>query len=77
MSADPRDPHEHLQLIVEPGGGVVLDVLGSHHELGDALAVAEQSEVSQVLDPGTVEVRHVAAVVDDPLRVSLVKARRG
>ncbi len=38
---------------------------------------SQQAEVAQVLDPGAVEVGHVAAVVDDPLGVGLVEPDPG
>ena len=73
-AAELLDPHEHLDLVVEAGGGVVLDVLGPHHELGPAGDAGQLADPAQILDPGAVEVGHVAAVVDDPLGVRLVES---
>ena len=72
-SADPRDAGVDLELVVEAGGREVLDVVRAHDEVAPALAV-EQPEGAEVLDAGEVEVRVVAPVVDDALRVGVREA---
>src|SRR5207237_5949263 len=66
---DPGNAAEHLDLVVEDGRSEVLDGVRTHDELPAVLAVVQQAEPAQVLDPGEVEVRVVTAVVDDALRV--------
>ena len=70
---DVRDPDVDLELVVEAGRREVLDVVRAHHELAAGLPV-EKPEGAQVLDAGEIEVRVVAAVVDDPLRVRVREA---
>src|SRR5207247_1751017 len=69
----------HLDLVVEHGRREVLDGVRPHHEVA-AVDGAEQAELPEVLDPGQVEVRVVAAVVDDALGVRVgepdARARR-
>ena len=64
---DPAHAHERLDQVVESGGRVVLDRRGAHHEL--AALGSEPSEMAVVLRACVVEVRQVAPVVDDALRV--------
>ena len=66
---EPLDADEALEEVVEPRGRVVLDVRGAHHELG--AVEAEAAEVPVVLGARVVEVREVAAVVDDALGVGV------
>ncbi len=66
---DPLDAHEDLQQIVEPRARDVLDVDRAHREVD--VTEVHASEVTMVLGASDVEVRHVAAVVDDPLCVGL------
>ena len=66
-AADPADPYERLDEIVEAGWCVVLDRGCAHHEL--AARCREAAEVPVVLRPRVVEVREVATVVDDALRI--------
>jgi hypothetical protein len=73
-SADPARPHEHFQEVVEAGGRMVLDGGGAHDELALAHVALEEPEVTQVFDPGEVEVGEVAAVVDDALGVGIGEA---
>ena len=75
--AEPADACEDLQLVVEAGRRRILDVLSPHHEVGRARRRREEVEMAQVLDPGTVEVGHVATVVDDPLGIRLVESNAG
>src|SRR5205823_1740516 len=67
---DLRDPDADLELVVEPGGGQVLDVVSSHHELAERVPV-EEAERAEPLRAREVEVRVVAPVVDDTLRVCI------
>ena len=67
---DPRDPDVDLELVVEAGGGEVLDVVGPHDEVALGFPV-QQPEQPVVLDAREVEVRVVPAVVDDPLRIGV------
>ena len=46
----------------------------SHHELPRARPLVLHSQMAVVLDACEVEVRHVSAVVDDPLRVGIGEA---
>ncbi len=67
-ASDPGDSHEDLDLVVEPRGREVLDVVRAHDEVAAGVPV-QHAEQAVVLDPREVEVGGVAAVVDDPLRV--------
>jgi hypothetical protein len=72
---DAGEADEHLDEVVEHGGRVVLDGARAHDELVARIAVhPEEPEVAQVFDPGRVEVRQVAAVVDDALGVGVGEA---
>src|SRR3989441_1435238 len=75
--ADPLDAHVDLDRIVEACGRVVLDRHCAHDELSVARLGPEHVEVPVVLDPRQIEVRHVAPVVDDPLRVGVREADAG
>ena len=68
-ATDPRDVCEDLDLVVEPRGREIFDIVGAHHELAAAAPVVQEAETAQVLDARKVEVGVVAPVVDDPLRV--------
>ena len=74
-AAEPRNPDEDFEQVVETGGREVLDVRGAHHELVVGLEL-QQTEMSVVLDPSEVEVGGVTAVVDDALRVRVREADR-
>src|SRR5262249_10880324 len=67
-ATDSCDAAEHLDLVVEHRRREILDRVRTHDELRSVLVPAEQVEPAEVLDPGQVEVRVVAAVVDDSLR---------
>ena len=71
---DPAGAREHLEQVVEAGRCLVDDVAGPHHELRVAGLLVEEAEVAVVFDPGVVEVREVAAVVDDPLGIRVGEA---
>src|SRR4029079_14632310 len=58
---------EALEQVVEAGRRVVLDARSAHHEL--RAVHAQTAEVPVVLRSRVVEVRQVAAVVDDALRI--------
>ena len=55
-------------------GRLVLALRPAHHELEPGRQRVQQAEVALVLDARAVEVREVAAVVDDRLGVGLVEA---
>ncbi len=65
--ADAAHADERLDQVVEPGGRVILDRGRAHDELPPCYL--RSAEVPVVLGSGVVEVREVAAVVDDALRV--------
>ena len=67
--AEPADTDEALEELVEACGRVVLDVRGAHDVLGPV--DPHVAEMPVVLGAGVVEVRQVAAVVDDALRVGI------
>src|SRR5437016_1075473 len=54
--AYPADAHEYLELVVEPGRCVVLDVLRPHHELRIRRLACEHAKITEVLDAGAVEI---------------------
>ena len=64
------DARVHLELVVEPSGREVLDVVRAHHEVA-AAPVVQEPEAAEVLDAREVEVRVVAAVVDDSLGIGV------
>ena len=66
-AADAADADETLDQVVEAGRRVVLDARSAHREL--RAVHAEAAEVTVVFRSRVVEVRQVAAVVDDALRV--------
>src|SRR6185312_2061238 len=66
-AADAADADETLDQVVEAGRRVVLDARSAHREL--RAVHPEAAEVTVVLRSRVVEVRQVAAVVDDALRV--------
>jgi hypothetical protein len=66
--ADSLGPDEDLEQVVEPRRSVVLDVQCAQHEVALELRV-QQSQMPEVLDARDVDVREVAPVVDDALRV--------
>src|SRR5919109_1975891 len=74
-AADPRDANEDLDQVVEPCRREVLDRRRPHDGLLLLPCVRhQQPEVAVVLDSGRVEIGHVPAVVDDPLRVGVGEA---
>ena len=66
-AADAADADEALEQVVEAGRREVLDVRGPHHELGSL--DPQRAEMPVVLGARVVEVRQVAAVVDDTLGI--------
>ena len=54
VRADPLDAHEHLEQVVEPRAGVVLDGRRAHREIG--VAEVPAAEVAVVLGAREVEV---------------------
>src|SRR5213595_2873849 len=77
-SSDPRDADVDLELVIEPSGCEVLDVVRAHDELTAEVPV-EQPESAVIFDAGKVEVRVVPPVIDDALsiRVRESHARTG
>src|SRR5436190_18770635 len=75
-AADAGDADEHLELVVEDRGRVVLDRARTHHELHAGLADLhpEDAQLAVVLDAREVDVREVTAVVHDPLCVRVGEA---
>src|SRR5207302_3675197 len=65
-----------LDQVVEDCGREVLDRAGAHHELLALLADlhSQQPEVAVVLDAREIEVREIAAVIDDALGIGVREA---
>src|SRR5262249_6646227 len=71
---EPRDADADLDLVVEYGRREVLDVVRAHHEVAHLTVRLQEPERAEVFDACEVEVRVVAAVVDDPLGVGVREA---